>query len=532
MRIPRSAIAGVATLAVVGAGWAGYAAQADDTTYRTVRAATGDVQQTLDLSGTVEPAGRADLAFATSGTVKTVSVRAGDRVKAGQTLGTLDDESLRKAVQQARATLAAARAQLESDIAAQTEAVSESAPGTDSESGPDASGTSQTPQTPQAPTTPETPSEPSDSPTQEPDVEPDEDGGMGDDALATLAEQQRAVVDAQSTVSASLAAAQQALVAQQAACVDVTSQACADALAAVQAAQQQVSTDQQALQAALDALVATLSAAGSTTADPASATSTSGEAAIVLVADVTTPGGTVTAATLAHDQASIDQAKADLVAAQQELATATVKAPFAGKVVAVDADEGDSIAAGTDVFVLVSQGTTTVQVAATSTQVQELEVGQAASATPAGAEKELAGTVTQVSSIPDDEGTYAVTVTLKRKHLDIATGLTASVAVVTGQASDVVTVPASAVSDGTVLVLDDGVATPTPVTTGVTGATRVEIEDGVAAGDEVVLADLAEALPTGDEEATTFRFGSGGPGGGNVMVPSGGFPGGGQAPSR
>ena len=79
---------------------------------------------------------------------------------------------------------------------------------------------------------------------------------------------------------------------------------------------------------------------------------------------------------------------------------------------------------------------------------------------------------------------------------------------VTGTASDVVTVPASAVSDGPVTVLEDGTATPTPVTTGVVGSTRVEITDGLAKGDEVVLADLDEPVPTGDTETNTrMRFG-------------------------
>jgi len=199
--------------------------------------------------------------------------------------------------------------------------------------------------------------------------------------------------------------------------------------------------------------------------------------------------------------------------------------------VAVDAAVGDSVAAGTEVFVLVSQGTTTVQVSVSSTQVQELKVGQVARATPAGADTALKGAVTQVSTVPDSDSTYAVTITLRRKHLDIATGLTASVAVVTGTASDVVTVPASAVSDGRVTVLDDGTATPTPVTTGVVGSTRVEITDGLAKGDEVVLADLDEPVPTGDTETDTrMRFG--GPGGGGGFGGTGGPPAGFQRQGR
>ena len=200
---------------------------------------------------------------------------------------------------------------------------------------------------------------------------------------------------------------------------------------------------------------------------------------------------------------------------------ATVTAPFSGRIVAVDAAVGDSVASGTEVFVLVSQGTTTVEVAASSTQVQQLAVGQQATATPAGADTALAGTVTQISSIPDDDSTYPVTITLKRKHLDIAIGVTAAVSVVTGSAQDVVTVPASALSGDTVTLVQDGAATRTRVTTGVVGATTVEITDGVTAGDDVVLADLDAALPTTDTSDTS-GFGGGFPGGGSF--PGGGLP--------
>lgn len=233
----------------------------------------------------------------------------------------------------------------------------------------------------------------------------------------------------------------------------------------------------------------------------------------------------MTAATLAKDQASIDQAQADLVSAQQALTMATVTAPFGGEIVAVDAAAGDSVASGAEVFVLVSRGTTTVEVDATSSQVQQLEVGQVARVTPTGSDKALTGTVTQISSVPDDSSSYPVTITLKRRGLDLATGLTASVGVVTGSADDVVTVPASAVSDGFVTVLADGDATRTRVTTGVTGATKVEVTQGLDAGDVVVLADLDEALPSGDSGDQRRPGGLVGgfspPGGGSFTPPQG-----------
>ena len=494
-------VAAGVVVAVVGGGYAAYAAQADAPSYRTATATIGDVEETLGLSGTVEPAGRADLSFATSGTVASVSVEEGETVRAGQVLARLDAADLRRAVTQARSTLATARAQLEADREGQASAVEQ------------VTGSEPTADTVAYRTVS----------TEEPEPDPD-------DPLAGLAALQQAVIDAQSVVSDSLVVASDALAAQQAACTPETvgEQVCADALAAVQAAQQQVSDDQATLQAALDALASFLQeVAEQPTQEPEQPTEQPspqqpelpeqqppGQVEQPTQPETSGESTTASAATLAQDQAEIDQAEADLVAAQQELAMATVTAPFGGRVVSVDTTKGASVSSGTAVIVLVSQGTTTVQVTATSTQVRSLELGQQATATAVGSTKELTGTVTQISSQPDEDGAYPVTITLDRKKLDLATGLTAAVSVVTGTAEDVVTVPASAVSDGVVQVVAEGAASRVPVTTGATGETTVEITDGLEAGDVVVLADLDRALPTSD---TTGENGF--PGGGEVRFP-------------
>ena len=64
----------------------------------------------VTASGNVAPAQEVRLAFALAGRVKTVNVAAGDPVKAGQVLATLDDTVLQAQVQQARAALTAAQA--------------------------------------------------------------------------------------------------------------------------------------------------------------------------------------------------------------------------------------------------------------------------------------------------------------------------------------------------------------------------------------------------------------------------------------
>jgi hypothetical protein len=100
----------------------------------------------------------------------------------------------------------------------------------------------------------------------------------------------------------------------------------------------------------------------------------------------------------------------------------------------------------------------------------------------------------------------------------------------------VLVVPTSAVAaDGsarTVRVLDGADVRTVTVTTGAVGPELTEITDGLSAGDEVVLADLAQQLVQDDDESSGLTgLGSDGsdarggfPGG---DVPGGGFPGGG-----
>ena len=70
------------------------------------QAASGDVS----ASGEVVPEAKASLSFPLTGTVKTVDVKAGDRVTKGQTLVTLDTVLLEAKVKEAQAALVAAQA--------------------------------------------------------------------------------------------------------------------------------------------------------------------------------------------------------------------------------------------------------------------------------------------------------------------------------------------------------------------------------------------------------------------------------------
>jgi multidrug efflux pump subunit AcrA (membrane-fusion protein) len=73
------------------------------------------MRQTVSASGTIAPSDTEDLSFTSSGVVTAVNVKAGQHVKKGAVLATIDSAALQNAVQQANATYQSAQAQLTDD---------------------------------------------------------------------------------------------------------------------------------------------------------------------------------------------------------------------------------------------------------------------------------------------------------------------------------------------------------------------------------------------------------------------------------
>jgi hypothetical protein len=104
-------------------------------------------------------------------------------------------------------------------------------------------------------------------------------------------------------------------------------------------------------------------------------------------------------------------------------------------------------------------------------------------------------------------------------------GAAASVAITVKAVKGVLTVPNSALSDGTVTVLSQGKTVVTRVQTGAVGPLTTEVTSGLQLGQQVVLADLGAALPANSTTSRGFGATGGPPGAGGI---SGGAPGGGQ----
>lgn len=322
--------------------------------------------------------------------------------------------------------------------------------------------------------------------------------------------------------------------------------ACQDAITAVLAAQTAVDEAQTTLMSLATDLDAAVSAAqrafaaasaGSTgdgsgptqpaastpdarTAEPASATPAS---ATITPTSATTPTGgsgdsgtptgastVATAADLLADQAAIDQAEAELAVAQGALNLLDLTSPIAGTVAAVALAEGDRVDASsaTAVITVIGDDGYTVSTTVSLAQVDLVEVGQPATVQVTSSDEDLTGTVTGVgilnASTTSTDPTYTVDIALDPTEAALFNGSSAQVSIAVAASDQTLTVPSSAVhldgSTTTVRVLRDGAVEDVEVERGAVGSELTEIVSGLSEGDEVVLADLGQAMVSDDEE--------------------------------
>jgi len=119
------AINAVLVLAIGGGGYWGWTTlhpKAAPVALQTTTVSRGDVQSTVSASGKVISPGDIGLAPLVAGTLKTLNVKVGDHVSAGQTLAALDTSALKTAETQALSALISAKASVASAASQITQA--------------------------------------------------------------------------------------------------------------------------------------------------------------------------------------------------------------------------------------------------------------------------------------------------------------------------------------------------------------------------------------------------------------------------
>ena len=206
-------------------------------------------------------------------------------------------------------------------------------------------------------------------------------------------------------------------------------------------------------------------------------------------------------------------AAAKTAEAQQHLATldaqlsyATIRSPITGIVTDQFQYEGEFASAGGKLVTIADTSTVIVKAPFSDTVAAQLKPGDAATVVPTDTSaEEMKGQITLLSRSSDPTNrTVEVWVTLANGAGKLRANGAAQVTVMANSKNDAIIVPASAVTleasnadEGTVMIVDaQNVARERKVTVGVHSGDRVEITEGLQAGDTVVI-EGNFALPDG-----------------------------------
>jgi multidrug efflux pump subunit AcrA (membrane-fusion protein) len=265
-------------------------------------------------------------------------------------------------------------------------------------------------------------------------------------------------------------------------------------------------------------------------------------------------------------QVEVKQAAYD--AAEEDMAAATLTAPVAGLLTEVNVAVGDAVTgsgssgssgsssgsssdamgggsttsttttSSTSQFVIIGTDSWSVDVTVDETDVALIAVGDQVELTGDSLDETLYGTVSEIGLVSSSTGgvaAYPVTIELTGSPEGLHDGTSVTAEIIYERRTNVLAVPSAAVTteDGQSVVTQegaDGEQVSTVVTVGETSGTMVEITDGLAEGDEVLVTTFTPGAGSGSGSGDDTQQGQM-PEMGSGEMPdfsSGEMPGGGQ----
>jgi RND family efflux transporter MFP subunit len=191
-------------------------------------------------------------------------------------------------------------------------------------------------------------------------------------------------------------------------------------------------------------------------------------------------------------QAVLGQRISELEIARQQLSDSVLKAPFDGMIQERLVSPGDYVAAGAPVVVLVRVHPLRLRLAVPERESSSVRTGQEVRVTVEGDPTVHAGRVARISpAISEDNRTLQIEAEVPNPDARLRPGAFARAEIVTLSSEPAVVVPAAAIVSfaglDKVMGVEAGKAVEKRVRTGRHAGDRIEIVDGVAAGDPVVL---------------------------------------------
>ena len=428
---------------------------------RTVTLQKGTLDDSISASGTVESSDVSNVTTDLKYTVKTVDVQVGDMVEAGDVICTLDTESLEKSIEKAKETLADSMAQAEKAYQKAQESLAEAQTNTsevktemdEAESAKNDAWSAYD----------SAHSKVSSFQTEADNAAAQEESALSalNDAMAVAAEKQTAYNDAygawKTESDRQLAADYQPaggdaekLAGLQTAMEEAQAQleAATAAQTSAEAAYKQASEQSQAKQQALNEAQNTVGLTGLQTAyqQAQSAYEQAQTAYEQAVKNQETAQETCDDALESYNKSSESDELTDL---QEQLEQCTLTAETSGKVTAVNATVGSMI----DGAAATIQNTDSLKVAITIPEydIESVQVGMTARITSDVTDKEVSGTLSQISPTATGGGSssssFAAEVTIDDAASGLLIGTNAKVEIILSTTEDVFTVPLDAIGE-------------------------------------------------------------------------------------
>jgi len=199
-------------------------------------------------------------------------------------------------------------------------------------------------------------------------------------------------------------------------------------------------------------------------------------------------------------RAALDQARATLALAEARLAYASLSAPLAGRVLTRNVEPGDTVQPGKVLLVLAPDAETELTVQIDEKNIGLLAMGQTARVSAdAYPQQNFAATVAYIAPAVDAQrGSVEVRLRVAEPPAYLKNEMTVSIDIDTARRASALQIPAEALRDASsaapwVMVVREGVAQKQALRLGVRGKGRVEVVEGLAAGDLVLPASVAVA---------------------------------------
>jgi HlyD family secretion protein len=196
-----------------------------------------------------------------------------------------------------------------------------------------------------------------------------------------------------------------------------------------------------------------------------------------------------------NNKDDISAAEARVAASEATVSLGWLEAPFDGTITRADPKVGDDVVAGTVGFRIDDLSELFVKVNISEVDINRVAIGQNVDLTfDAVSGKTYKGTVTEVSSVGVDNGSgvdFEVTLKILEPDNLIRPGMTAAVNIIVSEIKNVLSIPSRAIrlnnGQRIVYVLVNGQLTETNIEVGSSSDVQTEVISGLKEGDTVVL---------------------------------------------